>query len=352
MVSPLPRAHTTTTHYPSWGSGTSRASGATWRCAPSHYPSWRSGTRDCQAPPLSPWDSLPLMGIGNWSSTMSPSPCFWSSLPLMGIGNDGIPGVLDSERILITPHGDREPRARRARESPDAVLITPHGDRERFPQHCQVAAYLSLITPHGDRELGIGGGGGAGSFDSLPLMGIGNISPRERMSTHSPASHYPSWGSGTSSFPFQHKQAASLITPHGDREPSIRSVSISPVNTSLPLMGIGNVVAIGPVGAVDVLITPHGDREPLDASRSLIAISSSLPLMGIGNPHAGAPAGAPSPPSHYPSWGSGTAIGGCGQPLVRPSLPLMGIGNASRNRNKLVTWNLITPHGDREPDAR
>ena len=80
---------------------------------------------------------------------------------------------------------------------------------------------------------------------------------------------------------------ALLITPHGDWKPSGAAVATSAAAGSLPLMGIGNLVAISLVTLDDVrslplmgignsgrcasilrdlpLITPHGDWKPAPA---------------------------------------------------------------------------------------
>ena len=86
-------------HYPSWGSGTQpRARSRQARQFRSHYPSWGSGT--ARACPSSLDASVTLI-----------------SLPLMGIGNPEQPFLrLDRvRRLLITPHGDREPRGKPSR---------------------------------------------------------------------------------------------------------------------------------------------------------------------------------------------------------------------------------------------
>ena len=82
-----------------------------------------------------------------------------------------------------------------------------------------------------------------------------------------------------------------------------------PTVNSLPLMGIGNRLAVDLVlqPRLERLITPHGDREPHRArDRRPRQLRNSLPLMGIGN-----------------------------QRIVED--------------NELRRPGLITPHGDREP---
>ena len=299
----------TPSHYPSWGSGTlpRRAEVRTRRTT--HYPSWGSGTRPDEAP--RPRERC-------------------SHYPSWGSGTRVIEGGRGDHRDLITPHGDLEL---------DRFEDVPRG-------------VLTLITPHGDLE---------------PLK-----SPMYILSS---SPHYPSWGSGTVHFRPRDRVRERLITPHGDLEP-LRSEHpiwqecrlITPhgdlelrlfppqqdsVSRSLPLMGIWNDAAVL-VQAVDVefLITPHGDLEPCSAFvcsasslRSLplmgiwnrfmspIALHQvevSLPLMGIWNRvyrrHARRGAG----PSHYPSWGSGTASPAC-PPRWRP-------------RSHYPSWGSGTPY--------
>ena len=161
----------------------------------SHYPSWGSETSRLQhagrlrAPPSADF-SLPLMGIGNPTcadvlTAAREKQRFTSSLPLMGIGNAGRRGV----GIVAVPSGaphypswgsetacagyvDQRHaqqnslplmgignfvRARRIRPVPRTIphLITPHGDRKRRggsdSAYGQLFTYI-LITPHGDRK--------------------------------------------------------------------------------------------------------------------------------------------------------------------------------------------------------
>ena len=123
---------------------------------------------------------------------------------------------------------------------------------------------LDLITPHGDRELVVVHQNGGCSWDSLPLMGIGNQRPRPQPPRATPSAHYPSWGSGT--------------RESGDPTVNNRGT------VSLPLMGIGNAIAQVNTRAVHELITPHGDRELWCVC---VCVHTAME-------------------THYPSWGSGT----------------------------------------------
>ena len=141
-------------------------------------------------------------------------------------------------------------------------LITPHGDWERGRVGVALDV-LDLITPHGDWERQAVMPRRVLSWNSLPLMGIGN-----RL------------GAVYCAAPLH------LITPHGDWERrSAASGTAACTSFSLPLMGIGN----------------HGLSDFVGAILSL-----SLPLMGIGNADGQARRSRKDLLAHYPSWGLGT----------------------------------------------
>ena len=217
-----------TTHYPSWGSGTRR---------------WPPGE-----PPTEP--SLPLMGIGNVGSSFT-APVNSSSLPLMGIGNwlTACTVLPLGRRRLITAHGDRE----RTHTSEHVVrpseinLITPHGDREHDRarrravgvRHLSSLPLMGIGNPRATRDPKLLGHVGI----SLPLMGIGNSKCSSAVDGMVfDFSHYPSWGSGT----YDINATGMDATPEA-HYPSwgsgtvrrSRSSLLSP-DISLPLMGIGN----------------------------------------------------------------------------------------------------------------
>ena len=124
---------------------------------------------------------------------------------------------------------------------------------------------------------------------------------------------------------------------------------------SLPLMGIGNSrMSRSATGRRHPLITPHGDRE-----LERFAITFRDPVQGLITPHGdreqlGDPRSLPVAVSHYPSWGSGTGrLGAVKIGNQWRSLPLMGIGNLREGRAALpYRQQLITPHGDREPQHK
>ena len=158
-----------------------------------HYPSWGSGTPEQSTSTADPQtrkdgNSLPLMGIGNmlmnpfapaavtshypsWGSGTPRSGCWWhyrhvgSHYPSWGSGTyDGT-----DIRMLITPHGDREP---------------PKSHYPSWGSGCQ----------------------------NYPSWGSGTPTAND-------FPHYPSWGSGTCPVVTRLRHPNSLITPHGDREP-------------------------------------------------------------------------------------------------------------------------------------
>ena len=141
-----------------------------------------------------------------------------------------------------------------------------------------------------------------------------------------------------------------LITPHGDWKPAGRSIAPRTSASSLPLMGIGNLIVcflvlgtsafsfpIMGIGNLDRrchalpddnLITPHGDwkrARPLDSDRAA--------LRRLITPHG--------------DWKPDQDASSC--PLCDASLPLMGIGNSSSQVMPGRSPRLITPHGDWKP---
>ena len=221
----------------------------------------------------------------------------------MGIGNLDLPIHDIARLLLITPHGDREPRtpARPGRRRSPHYPSWGSGTR---PTRRHGHQQNELITPHGDREPGL-------VLRDLKLN----------------AAHYPSWGSGTIHLAEPDIAERPLITPHGDREPQ---------GGDLPRL------------PRDILITPHGDREPPAKATTRKRFPISLPLMGIGNDGQGAD---PSDhrKAHYPSWGSGTQPPGGGISLASSHYPSWGSGTVVLIRvDKDTDLELITPHGDRE----
>ena len=210
------------THYPSWGSKTRRW----WRWRRinrrAHYPSWGSKTR---------------------GEAYAAVPCDTRLITLMGIENlEADPGSGGLRRDLITPHGDRK------RPTPSS--------------ECASAGLVSL-----------------------PLMGIENCSRRALGRTWRILTHYPSWGSKTTSPSREPDTIGDLITPHGDRKHD------------------------------SSLVTPSSSQ------------SAHYPSWG-----SKTPARAPSHSrthAHYPSWGSKTARPQLGPLADLPSLPLMGIENTA-----------------------
>ena len=194
-----------------------------------------------------------------------------------------------------------------------------------------------------------GSRGTAGMAGSLPLMGIGNLEFSVHVIDHIRHLITPHGDRKRQRQQADSLQSMGLITPHGDRKPLISATQFHiRIQTSLPLMGIGNEKQgfakdrsypthypswgsetrrweIQFLDSAD-LITPHGDRKR-DIARWIVACCpTSLPLMGIGNPWSLA-------------WVYGSG------PI---SLPLMGIGNADVMVCEKCAKQLITPHGDRK----
>ena len=163
-------------HYPSWGSET-RTSGGGWRRP------WLTliTPHGDRKPPLllaippPRYCSLPLMGIGNWTSTTVGTRRITRSLPLMGIGNPTCSQPASESRRTHYPSWGSETRRRSAPAPALQSLITPHGDRKRPTPFSGTQPRRRLITPHGDRKLADAG-------------------LRDRRRT---VAHYPSWGSET-----------------------------------------------------------------------------------------------------------------------------------------------------------
>ena len=161
------------------------------------------------------------------------------SLPLMGIGNHTRPRLARPQRNLITPHGDRK-----------RVTV------KRSPRTVEY---------------------------SLPLMGIGNASLRLNWQREA-ETHYPSWGSETSSPPRLICLTQCLITPHGDRKPGARSSRTTTSTTHYP---------------------SWGSETRRDGIRPAAADSPHYPSWGSETASHGDYRGGLRPP-HYPSWGSET----------------------------------------------
>ena len=202
------------------------------------------------------------MGIGNTCSADSSSSLRTVSLPLMGIGNCS---TSPSPRRTATAHypsWGSETAGGKAELPPRADLITPHGDRKLVWRRRIVVVRHELSLP----LMGIGNrpclaDGGGQEEHSLPLMGIGNCRRAARIA-RSLGSHYPSWGSETPVGGRRRRPVDALITPHGDRK-----------------QGSGGLHCEQYL----VLITPHGDRKRAMPRRARALLLLSLPLMGIGN---------------------------------------------------------------------
>ena len=219
----------TTAHYPSWGSKTTlgvqlahtvtvplitphgdrkpgRADRRDRRPSASHYPSWGSKTRPTASTPRSQHSaSLPLMGIENAAAAA---------------------GLDDPGLLLITPHGDRKLAEQRPETTHVGVSLPLMGIENAADVAEGVGLLAGLITPHGDRKPGDNRNCASAwrAENSLPLMGIENP-PRWRRSRPAPSCSLPLMGIENYEPPGRTQRRPALITPHGDRKPSILTES-------------------------------------------------------------------------------------------------------------------------------
>ena len=299
------RRRGTHTHYPSWGSGTRAPEAAPASTFRSHYPSWGSGTLD---PGRREGEPVPLItphGDREQAPTCLSGTSLICSLPLMGIGNQPhLQQPLDLLH-LITPHGDREPGA------------AAHGATTLHAHYPSWGSGTSLIFS----ALGLS------VTASLPLMGIGNPWRRHRFKAPGICS-LPLMGIGNAGVDIARRRDLWVSLPlmgigNGRRTRESRGL----MSGSLPLMGIGNREEAQGASHRYGLITPHGDRER--------------------RPWAGPTA---PPTAHYPSWGSGTPVGGAAERhRLRLITPHGDRERRGGHRPTAGPVGLITPHGDREP---
>ena len=226
-------------HYPSWGSGTSRTCAPSYGRRRAHYPSWGSGTASAVSIACSPTISLPLMGIRN--------------------------------------HRPVEPHCA------GRGLTTPHGDQEPFSHSRRVSGVLSSLPLMGIRNTPIRLGVYDAGVTSLPLMGIRNRG--------APACVAPRVGPSLPLMGIRNRPPLAiawtisvLTTPHGDQERRRPFVHVVLYELSLPLMGIRNGES-HPWHSWrhSRLTTPHGDQELIERRHIHPSAACSLPLMGIRN---------------------------------------------------------------------
>jgi len=140
--------------------------------------------------------SLPLMGIGNWTSAFVSLACL-NSLPLMGIGNGlgccpcrMLPGCSLPLMGIGNQHKGRC-------YDYSQCSHYPSWGSETVQVRALYLRFRGLITPHGDRKRSL--------WVSITCMSL--------------PSHYPSWGSETRDLFVDDVFLIGLITPHGDRKP-------------------------------------------------------------------------------------------------------------------------------------
>ena len=194
---------------------------------------------------------------------MSSSPCLvCTHYPSWGSGSSHVPPVswycttsLPLMGIRINKEITKQPAA-------TPGLTTPHGDQDLVVPILN-AFGTELTTPHGDQ-------------DPLQLLGC------ERRVR----SHYPSWGSGSS-------------TPGG---------CTRRVTAHYPSWGSGSRARGGLRGALPNSLPLMGIRIPLTLARLLQQLlATHYPSWGSGSsPTRSRPRCSRS--THYPSWGSGSGI--------------------------------------------
>ena len=204
--------------------------------------------------------------------------------------------------LLITPHGDWEP-ATPACATPTTATHYPSwglGTLIRSRESTLRAAHYpswGLGTSESRRRVGgerrahypsWGLGTELPDWDSvsavlsLPLMGIGNLMPPDRMMT-----------------------SLSLITPHGDWEHSCYALRRRVCHPHYPSWGLGTTVS-RTANTVEVASLPlMGIGNPRFPAFPPPLSENSLPLMGIGNEPRRVSA-VHHVQAHYPSWGLGT----------------------------------------------
>ncbi len=141
-------------HYPSWGSGTGTRTGRSPGPRSTHYPSWGSGTLHVRTGRSRGCRLITPHGDRERSMFAQVGVVDAVSLPLMGIGN--------------------RPPFQTSRQSTTNSSLPLMGIGNGVRDENGVVPPMELITPHGDRELNRAVGGYPNSSFSLPLMGIGN----------------------------------------------------------------------------------------------------------------------------------------------------------------------------------
>ena len=265
------------------------------------------------------------------------------SLPLMGIRNPPRSMCRRAHRALTTPHGDQERTSKRGLRGNHETHYPSWGSGTR---RAPIIAVRHLA-------------------DSLPLMGIRNSRPgvrrsrprrlttphgdqerarRRRMVRAAPASHYPSWGSGTTDFGGHGRTPHSSLPLMGIRNARAALRSVPGASSHYPSWGSAR-----PGPSAHYPSWGSGTTTPIRTFRS--RGSSSLPLMGIRNCSATAAFWSPNS-THYPSWGSGTPTSGLTIHASRRShYPSWGSGTRRKRLcHRKVLW-LTTPHGDQERPA-
>ena len=165
------------------------------------------------------------------------------------------------------------------------MLITPHGDRKRQGQGVCVAYQQSHYPSWGSKTPVSRPRRPAWALVSLPLMGIEN-SGAAAGGSHCPVSSLPLMGIENAPDGALHLvRDRALITPHGDRKPGRTAPSRLPKTTHYPSWG--SKTSTGAPSRV-VISTAHypswGSKTLKSPASRSCGVSVSLPLMGIENP--------------------------------------------------------------------
>ena len=187
-------------HYPSWGSETCTPATISSSIESGSLPLMGIGNRSCSIRSTAPSRTL-ITPHGD----RKPRFCSWfaaSSNLLITPHGDRKPNALD--RAVPVPgrahypswgsETSYEPMVRLAGAASSLPLM---GIGNRSEATASRPRRYALITPHGDRKPRAIGAGPRPDPDSLPLMGIGNLASGSPASSPTRSPHYPSWGSET-----------------------------------------------------------------------------------------------------------------------------------------------------------
>ena len=183
--------------------------------------------------------SLPLMGIGNPVAGTSATAASSNSLPLMGIGNRRAAKTPRHRSGSHYPSWGLETRTALASRAYRRPHYPSWGLETVVSSIPAIYPGMSHYPSWGLETRVVVGNDTPPVYDSLPLMGIGNVRMAP-ITDSNKASHYPSWGLETSPTTPTGRVDRNLITPHGDWK---RDLTLLTADQR-------------------ALITPHGDWKP------------------------------------------------------------------------------------------